>query len=307
MGKHPKWFWIFNAIFLSLLLLSVVVEPVRHLLLHWVEEGVEFVKSYSVALFTAFFLVKGKFILKLFLKKIALLSATGLGKRYLIEKVFTHHLKVHFLDHIAKDIKLLLEHIKKNFMKFPLTKKLIAAFAFLGSLGYVSKFMGVMLAFKIFLAKMWSFLLALVLKTGSAVLYFFTDYLWGSWLGPILEVVLFSWLLALLERVPFLTSSIRWIYDRFLWVARQFDWVLEKVLHIPLRRGFRWLVGWTRRLIYRFIGYKPISAYYQLKALRSYQPSRYQKLQRKRQEYRLKRRGERVSRYKRLREGCRRQ
>ncbi len=282
MGKHPKWFWIFNGIFLFLLLLSVAVEPVRRLLQHWISDGAAFVKEYSVALFTAFFLVKGKFILKLFLKKIVLLSATGLSKRYLIEKVFTHHLKVHFLDHVAKDVKLLLEHIKKNFMRFPLSKKLIAAFAFLGSLGYVSKFMGVMLAFKIFLAKMWSFLLALSLKTGSAIVYFFTDYLWGSWLGPIVEVVIFSWLLAWLEKIPFLTSGIRWVYRQFLWAANWFDWVMERLLHIPLRRGFRWLVAWIRRMIYRFIGYKPVSAYYQLKELRRFQPNVHQKLLQKR-------------------------
>ncbi len=302
MGKHPKWFWIFNGIFLFLLLLSVAVEPVRHLLQGWIHDGIAFVKSYSVALFTAFFLVKGKFILKLFLKKVILLSATGLSKRYLIEKVFTHHLKVHFLDHIAKDIRLLLEHIKQNFMKFPLTKKLIAAFAFLGSIGYVSKFMGVMLAFKIFLAKMWSFLLALSLKTGSAVVYFFTDYLWGSWLGPIVEVVLFSWLLAWLEKIPFLTSGIRWVYRQFLWAAKWFDWVMERLFHIPLRRGFRWLVVWTRRMIYRFIGYKPISAYYQLLELRRFQPNAHQKLFQKRIAAKVRRGGRRESFYRKWKE-----
>ncbi|MFC2057876.1 hypothetical protein ACFLR6_02950 [Campylobacterota bacterium] len=45
-----------------------------------------FIKKNLFALLAAFFLVKGKFILTLFLKKLALLSATGLGKRYVVEK-----------------------------------------------------------------------------------------------------------------------------------------------------------------------------------------------------------------------------
>ena len=296
MGKHPRWFWIFNGLFLSLLLLAMLFTPVRETLWGWMRDGWDFLREHTVALLSAFFLVKGKFVLKLFLKKIVLLSATGLGKRYLIEKVFTYHLKVHFLDHIAADISRLVSHVKKNFMRFPLTKKLIAALAFLGSLGYVGKFMGVMLAVKVFIAKVWSFLLAIVLKTGSAVVYFWTDYLWGSWLGPIVEVVLFSWLLSWLEKIPFLTGSIRWLYRQMLRLAKMVDWVLAKLFHVPMRRIFKWMVLQTRRLIYRFIGYKRVSAYYQLKELRGFQPSRYQQLQAKRK-MRHEGRRKRVSRY----------
>lgn len=296
MGKHPRWFWIFNGLFLSLLLLAMLFTPVRETLWGWMRNGWDFLREHTVALLSAFFLVKGKFVLKLFLKKVVLLSATGLGKRYLIEKVFTHHLKVHFLDHIAADIARLVSHVKKNFMRFPLTKKLIAALAFLGSLGYVGKFMGVMLAVKVFIAKVWSFLLAVVLKAGGAVVYFWTDYLWGSWLAPIVEVVLFSWLLSWLEKVPFLTGSIRWLYRQMLQLAQMLDWVLAKLFHVPMRRIFKWLVLQTRRLIYRFIGYKRVSAYYQLKELRGFQPSRHQKLLAKRK-MRQEGRRKRVSRY----------
>ncbi len=296
MGKHPRWFWIFNGIFVSLLLLAVFLDPIRHTLSGWASDAWHFLQQHTVALLSAFFLVKGKFVLKLFLKKIVLLSATGLSKRYLIEKVFTHHLKVHFFDHIAKDVIRLVSHIKKNFMRFPLTKKLIAALAFLGSLGYVGKFMGVMLAVKVFIAKIWSFLLAIVLKTGSAVVYFWTDYLWGSWLGPIVEVVLFSWLLSWLEKIPFLTGSIRWLYRQFLRLAEMVDWILAKLFHIPLQKILKWMVVQTRRLIYRFIGYKRVSAYYQLKELRGFQPSRHRKLLAKRK-MRHEGRRKRVSRY----------
>jgi len=150
-----------------------------------------FVKENILAIVAAFFLVKGKFVLTLFLKKIALLSATGLGKRYFIEKVINHNVKIHFLDHITEDIKRLILYVKKNFKNFPLVKQIIAGLAFVSSLGFVGKFMGGMLAMKVFIAKFWSFLLVIFLKAGTGIVYFFTDYLWGSWIEPIVEVGIF--------------------------------------------------------------------------------------------------------------------
>ena len=55
-----------------------------------------FVKKNIIKIVMTFFFVKGKFILTLFLKKIALLSVTGLGKRYMIERVFMENFKIHF-------------------------------------------------------------------------------------------------------------------------------------------------------------------------------------------------------------------
>ena len=82
-----------------------------------------FVKKNLFALLAAFFLVKGKFILTLFLKKLALLSATGLGKRYVVEKVVMGNVKTHFLDHLSGDIRRVVRHAKKNFQNFSLVKK----------------------------------------------------------------------------------------------------------------------------------------------------------------------------------------
>ncbi len=295
MGKRPVWFWLFSACVI-IVVLTFEIRPLHDKIFGLLKEFYVFAKENIIAILAAFFLVKGKFVLKLFLKKILFLSATGLGKRYLIERVFTYHFKVHFLDHIKDDLRRLMLHIKENFVRFPLTKKLIAALAFLGSLGYVSKFMGMMLALKVIIAKIWSFLLGVTLKTGSMVLYFFTDYIWGSWLAPIIEIVIFSWLLELLEKIPFLTQSIRWLYRKgravFLW----FDSWMEKVLHRPVRRMVQWVLKQTRRMIYRFIGYKRVPAYQQLRELRLFEPNAWKRLQRNRKERKLQRK-ERVSRY----------
>jgi len=295
MGKRPVWFWLFTA-FVIVTGLIIEIKPLHDTVWRWVSEFYHFAKENIIAILAAFFLVKGKFVLKLFLKKVLFLSATGLGKRYLIERVFTYHFKVHFLDHLKGDLERLFLHIKENFMRFPLTKKLIAALAFLGSLSYVGKFMGVMLAVKVFIAKVWSFLLAVVLKTGSAVVYFFTDYIWSSWLAPIIEVVIFSWLLELLEKVPFLTKSIRWLFQTSFAIFRRFEAAVGTLFRHPVRKMFQWALKVTRSLIYRFIGYKRLPAYKQLRELRAFEPNKWQQLKHKR-EVRKKRRGVRISRY----------
>ncbi len=242
-----------------------------------------FVKKNFIALLAAFFLVKGKFILKLFLKKLAILSATGLGKRYVVEKVIMGNVKTHFLDHISGDIKRLVRHAKKNFKNFPLVKKMMTVFAFLGSLGFVTKFMGGMLAVKVFLAKVWSFLLALFLKVGTAIAYFFTEHLWGSWLAPLVEVILFSWLLGWMEKVPFLARGLRKVYTFFIFLFGWLEDYIEKVFHIPVKRFSRWLVKKIQAFIDRFIGIEDRSIWRRMKRNRALHPNGYTRLFDKRQ------------------------
>lgn len=237
-----------------------------------------FIKKNLFTLLAAFFLVKGKFILKLFLKKLVLLAATGLGKRYVVEKVVMGNVKTHFLDHLTHDISRLIQHAKKNFKNFPLVKKMMTVFIFLGSLGFIGKFMGGMLAVKVFVAKVWSFLLAIFLKVGTAVAYFFTDYLWGSWLAPIVEVIIFTWLLSWMEKVPFLAKGLRKIYAFFI---RLFGWMevyLEKVFHIPVKGFLNWLVKKIQKSIYRFIGVKRVSSWKRVNQNRRFNPSIHTKL-----------------------------
>ncbi len=241
-----------------------------------------FIKKNLFTLLAAFFLVKGKFILTLFLKKLALLSATGLGKRYVVEKVVMGNIKTHFLDHLSNDMIRLVQHAKKNFKNFPLVKKIITIFAFLGSLGFIAKFMGVMLAVKVFLAKVWSFLLVLFLKMGTAVTYFFTDYLWGSWLAPIVEVVIFTWLLSWMEKVPFLAKGLRKIYVFFVFWFGWMEYYLEKIFHIPVKGFLKWLVKKIQNGIYHFIGYERVSAWQRLKQRRTLKPNTYTQLIEKR-------------------------
>jgi len=243
-----------------------------------------FVKENSIAILTAFFLVKGKFVIKLFIRKIILLSATGLGKRYMIEKVLNHQIKVHFLDHMKDDFKKLSDHIKDNFQNFPLVKKIMTVFVFIGSLGFVGKFMGGMLALKVFIAKVWSFLLVVFLKLFAALFYFITKILWGNWLAPILEIVLFSWLLTWLEKVPFLKQGLNKIYQLFHYLFGWVEVLIARLMKAPLRRFLKWLVKNMKIAIYKFIGYERVSRFKRLQEERKRNPNSHTELMQKRKE-----------------------
>jgi len=282
MNKRIVWLGLVLILLVIIILFSI--EDIRTFFIALALRIFFFVKKNILALLAAFFLVKGKFILMIFLKKVAILSATGLGKRYLIEKVINHNLKIHFLDYIAGDIKRLMVYTKNNFQDFPIIKQTIAGLVFLSSLSFVGKFMGGMVAMKVFVAKFWSFLLAIVLKFSAAIIYFFTDYLWGSWIAPLIEVLIFSWLIEWMEKVPFLKKYIIKIYDFFLFVFSWFEGLLERVFHIPMKRFFKFLAKRIKKRIYNFIGYEKVSAWDRLNEIRELTPNVRIKLLKKRNE-----------------------
>ena len=268
MSSRPSRFWLALVGFVLFMTLLLYVDVSRAYLFRTVSELYLFVKENSIAILTAFFLVKGKFVIKLFLRKIILLSATGLGKRYMIERVLNHQIKVHLLDHLEDDFKRLLTHVKYNFRNFPPVKKVMTGFAFLGSLGFVGKFMGGMLAVKVFIAKIWSFLLALFLKAFSAFFYFLSNVVWGSWIAPVVEVVFFSWILVWLEKIPFFKTFMKKLYDIFHYLFGWIESLIAKMMKAPLRRFLRWMVKTLKIAIYKFIGYERVSLYMRLQEKR---------------------------------------
>jgi hypothetical protein len=297
MVKKPIWFYGFSAFVFSLIMAIIFIEPLNTAVIdlyHYIVDSV-------VALFVGFFFVKGKFIFRVVAKKIILLSATGLGKRYLIERVLTYHFKVHFFNHIKRDLIRLYEHIKANFMQYSISKKIVAFFGMLASLGFITKIMGKLLALKVLFAKIWSFLLAISLKVGSGVVYFVSEYLWAGWLAPLLDILIFSWVLKLLHAIPMLESGIEKIYSAIKWLVSLVDTIFALLFQKHIQNLFRWMLKKSKKAIYKFIGYKQVSAYKQLQELRAYNPSIYEQLKRKRANTKNKR-VKRVSKYQQMRD-----
>jgi len=127
MKNRPLWFWVVPLVLISSIVVLFSIEESRTFLVALLLRMVLFVKKNILTLLAAFFLVKGKFVLKLFLKKIVLLSATGLSKRYMIERVFTPNFKIYFLDHLNDDIKRLIQHAKENFYNFSKVSSICAS------------------------------------------------------------------------------------------------------------------------------------------------------------------------------------
>ena len=297
--QNWKWLWVFAVLAVFFMVLWSV-EDARTFMIALFLRLFLFLKKHILLILTGFFLVKGKFILSLFLKKLAMISATGLGKRYVIERIITKNFKKHFLDHISDDLKRLAFYLKAHFKEFPLANRMIALFTFLGSLSIVGKLMGGLLVVKVLVARFWSLLLAIVLKVGTGVAYFFTDIFWGSWIAPIIEVLLFTWLLEWLEKIPFLKKVFAGIYAFLLTIFELFEDMLERFFHLPLRKILRSVALWIKRRIYRLIGYEKVSAYRQLKQIRALHPNSRQRLMDKRQTYAKARHKERISRRQRL-------
>ena len=282
MKSKPIWLWLGPVLFFTLLAGLLSVEVSREFIFTIFVDSYLFIKKNIIAILTAFFLIKGKFVIKLFLRKVILLSATGLGKRYMIERVLNQQIKIHFMDHMRDDFKRLLEHVKQDFENFPLVKKMITAFAFIGSLGFMGKFMGGILAVKVFIAKIWSFLLALFLKFFMALFYFITKVLWGSWLAPVLEVLLFSWMLEWLKKIPFLKEGFSKLSTLFNYLFGWVEKLIAQLLKRPLRRFLKWLVKTMKIAIYKFIGYERVSLYTRLQKRRKLHLNAYELVQEKR-------------------------
>ncbi len=258
-----------------------------------IRDIIDFLKRYFLALLAAFFLVKGKFIWALFVRKVVMMSATELSKRYVMEQIVAHNLKRHFFDHIKEDLSRLARHLAHRFKRFPLAKRLMTVVAFIGSLGIVGKLAGAALFIKVVLARIWSFLLRITLRVGNLLTLFFVEVLWQGILLPLLELLLLSRLWRLLIRLPgmaLLLRLLRRLYDLF---GRYFGALLRRYVQVPLKRLLRRAALRIRELIYAYIGFRKENAWQRLQKLRTLRPS-YHTILRQKAPPKVRRKAERL-------------
>lgn len=306
----------FALIIASSIILMTYFPDTWTLLVALVIRSIVFVKSKIWLLIAGFFLVKGKFVLILFLKKLAFLVPIGLGKRFLIEKVFLKNLKEHYLDRIP--LVMFFKHIKDNFLEFSLVKKLIS-FLSIGFFGFLTaRFFGFLIFIKVTLAKIWSVLLLATLKVWGAILYFFSQYIWNSWLTPLIEIFILSWLLKLLEKNDWIKNKLTSFYAVIGRIFSIIEDFLERVFHIPIQKMLHRLSVNTFKAMHDFIGTRGHDRFYDAimeekrkngfwykKFKESKKPSFFVAEKKKKQNYLAKRdlkRGEKKSSYQELKE-----
>jgi len=283
-NSNNKSLYIFLGI-LVVLVIPLFFEQSRTFVIALLWRSFFFLKQHIVALFVSFFLINGKFIWLLFLKKLTVLTTIGLGKRYVTEKIIMHNFQRHFLRHLSDEIGIIKEHLAKAFRRSPIMKKVLAILAFIASMSYVTKFMGLFLALKVLLARMWSFLLALFLKIGTTTAYFFTDYLWNSFIAPLIEILIFSWLIELLERIPTFKRWFAKIYDMLRFVFNGFENLLERFLHLPIKRFLAVIVRRIQRKIRKMTNTEILSPYEKILDQRANRLSLHEKILDKRKIY----------------------
>ena len=74
------------------------------------------------------------------------------------------------------------------------------------------------------------------------------------------------------------------MYAFFITLFKWVEFFLEKVFHIPVKSFLKWLAKKIQKSIYRFIGYKRVSAWKRVKQIRSLRPNSHVKLSVERKE-----------------------
>jgi len=174
----------------------------------------------------ALFISFKKFLLGLTLFKILLLGI----KRYVIDNIISKNMKEHFFEHTKDPIKVWWQNVNiKNKLIFFIPASVLSAIGvYFAGISKVLSALGI----KAFVIGFFKTLWAL----GYKVAWFFTDYLWNSWFAPIVEIFILSWLLKLLEKVPFLKN----FFSKFhVFNSKIFGYIGDKLdhfIHYPIQR-----------------------------------------------------------------------
>lgn len=247
-----------------------------------------FVKAKLLILFSSFFLVNGKFVFKLFIKKIIFILPLGLAKRYFIEKILIKNITNNYLKRLPFND--FINFLLNKFIKISKTSKIIASISFVFSTILGLSFFGDLIIIKILIAKLWSILLLIFTKIATISYILIID---TSWIKTLIEILIYGWILSKLEKTKYIGKYIfkiyNFIYSLFIKILDFFDLLFNK----PVKNFFHFLTIKTSLWMHKTMKTKGYDRFYdfilrdreknknilnQLKEYRKIKKSNYEKI-----------------------------
>jgi len=190
-----------------------------------------FLTSVKTHLFTIAKLLKTKAIAAFLASKVQiLLYIKGLTlvqfglltiKRFFIDHVLSKWIQDHITVHIAEPIKKFTGYIFELNWRYKIKRNLkivLPAGAFLWILYITDSFtsMALYLELKVIVIGFFKFLWLSMSKIIGMIYYFFSNYIAGTWISPILEIFALSYILSLIEKMPLIGPPLHKLIDSFI-------------------------------------------------------------------------------------------
>lgn len=208
-----------------------------------------FVKAKLWLLFLSFFLINGKFVFKLFIKKLIFILPLGLAKRYFIEKILIKNITYNYLKKLPFND--FFKFLSNKFIKISKTSKIIGFLSFLFSAILGLSFFGDLIIFKILMAKLWSVLLLIFTKLATISYIIIID---TSWIKTFIEILIYGWILSKLEKTKYIGKYIFKIYNLI------YNFFI-KILNQPIKIFFHYLTIKTSKLMHKTMKTKGYNRY----------------------------------------------
>lgn len=186
------------------------------------------------------------------IKKAALLTSIGLGKRFFVDVVVMGHIRKYYLEKIKDPVAELIAHFRAIWTRLSPFKKLISVLpaSIAGYVVHALGFSGTLLK-NTLTAKFWSHFLLLVMKFWAAIGLFVTEVFVQSWLTPFIEVFFISILLKQLKQIPVVYEFMERVWNGFAVLVRKIAELLQKMVQGNLERGMDYGVEKTTEVIHK--------------------------------------------------------
>lgn len=186
------------------------------------------------------------------LKKAALLTSIGLGKRFVVDVVVMGQIKRHYLEKIQEPVAELITHLKASWKRWSPLKKVLSILpaSVAGYLVHALGFSGTLLK-NTLTAKFWSHLLLLIMKLWAAIGLFVTEVFIHSWLTPFIEVFFISIILKQLKRIPFVYELMERFWNGFAGLIRRLADLMRKAVKGNIEKSMGLGAKKTTEMIHR--------------------------------------------------------